>query len=448
MEGQRMKLKAIFWVVIICLAAPVAGLGAGFHIREQGAKAMGMANAFVAQADDPSAVFYNPAGIAFSEGTAVSLGVTIINVPETEFTGTTKLGDSSPGLGVDQPGNAKARDDIFFPPNFYMTSSKADSPWAFGIGVGSLFPLAKRWDTTSPFRDEIKEIAIKPININPTVAYRIDSLKLAVAVGVNYTYADVWLEKSAVRDAYALGLASRRGDVAIQLGELELEADGDGWGYNAGLLWKPSERLSVGISYRSEIELDFDGDADYQITHIGSEIYSSPLNPAPYTEMVYSTGAKTEITLPDMWSFGVAVKPVDKLTVEFDADRFGWSSYDSLDIYFDENTVLPDSLNRKDWNDVWAYRVGMQYELTDALDLRLGYARDNNPIPNDTIGPELPDADRNNYTFGFGYKGERAEFDFAYMWVDFDDRDVDNDIQTGTYESDAYLFAANPTYFF
>ncbi|MFO7831906.1 MAG: outer membrane protein transport protein [Desulfuromonadaceae bacterium] len=440
-----MKVKAIFWVVVICLALPLTGMGAGFHIREQGAKAMGMANAFVAQADDPSAVFYNPAGIAFQDGTAVSLGVTVVNVPETEFSGTTELGDRDTGLGIEQGGDTKARDDIFFPPNFYMTSSKADSPWAFGIGLGSLFPLAKRWDTTSPFRDEIKEIAIKPININPTVAYRIDAWDLAVAVGVNYTYADVWLEKSACTDTFALtakgipGFAASPGEQVIQMGELELEADGDGWGYNAGLLWKPSERISIGISYRSEIELDFDGDADYQLTATGSQLYGVP---------VYSTGAETEITLPDMWSFGIAVKPIEKLTVEFDADRFGWSSYESLDIYFDENTVLPDSLSSKDWNDVWAYRLGMQYEVTEAFDLRLGYTRDNNPIPNDTIGPELPDADRNNYTFGFGYKGERAVFDFAYMWVEFDDRDVDNNIQTGTYKSDAYLFAANLTYFF
>ncbi|MFN2257475.1 MAG: OmpP1/FadL family transporter [Desulfuromonadaceae bacterium] len=446
-----MKVKTIFWVVVICMLAPFTSMGAGFHIREQGTKAMGMANAFVAQADDPSAVFYNPAGIAFQAGTAVSLGVTVINVPETEFSGTTELGDRASGLGVEQNMHTKARDDIFFPPNFYMTSSKANSPWAFGIGVGSLFPLAKRWDTTSPFRDEIKEIAIKPININPTVAYRIDAWNLAVAVGINYTYADVWLEKSACTDTYAFtkqgfpGFATSAGEEVIQMGEMELEADGDGWGYNAGLLWKPSERLSIGIAYRSEIELDFDGDADYQITTAGQTVYAAK---AGYTDMVYSTGAKTEITLPDMWSFGVAFKPMDKLTVEFDADRFGWSSYDSLDIYFDENTILPDSIMPKDWNDVWAYRVGMQYEMTEALDLRLGYARDNNPIPNDTIGPELPDADRNNYTFGFGYKGKRAVFDFAYMWVDFDDREVDNKIQSGTYKSDAYLFAANLTYFF
>lgn len=88
-----MKAKAVFYLLALSLALPMASMGAGFHIREQGAKAMGMANAFVAQADDPSAVFYNPAGIAFQEGTAISLGVTIINVPETEFKGTTYSGD-------------------------------------------------------------------------------------------------------------------------------------------------------------------------------------------------------------------------------------------------------------------------------------------------------------------------------------------------------------------
>jgi len=219
-----MKVKTIFWVVVIYLAFPLTGMGAGFHIREQGAKAMGMANAFVAQADDPSAVFYNPAGIAFQDGTAVSLGITVINVPETEFTGNTELGDRAAGLGVEQNADTRAHDDIFFPPNFYITSSKVNPPWA--------------------------------------------------------------------------------------------------------------------------------------------------------------------------------------------------------------------------------YRVGMQYELTEALDLRLIYTRDNNPIPDDTVGPALPGADRDNYTFGLGYKAERAVFDFAYMLVDFDDRDVNNDIQTGTYKSDAYLFAADLTYFF
>lgn len=432
-------------IVLVVLLVPSLVCGAGFHIREQGAKAMGMANAFVAQADDPSAIFYNPAGIAFQSGTQLSLGVTVINVPETEFKGTTRIGDVAPGLGVEQTGNTEARGDIFFPPNLYMTYSKQDSPWAFGIGIGSLYPLAKRWDTTSPFRDVIKEIAIKPININPTLAYRFDAINLAIAVGFDYTSADVWLEKSACVDAYALGAAALPGLTAIQLGEMEMEADGDGWGYNFGVLWKPFESLSFGLAYRSEIELDFDGDADYQITSAGQQVYGANLG---YIDSSYSTDAKTEITLPDTWSIAVAWKPISKLTLEMDVDRFGWSSYDSLDIDFSQNTVLQDSYNNKDWNDVWAYRIGAQYEVTDTLDVRFGYARDNTPVPNYTMGPELPDADRNNYTFGFGYHTERAVVDFAYMWVDFDDRSVSNEIQSGTYESEAHLFAANLTYFF
>ncbi|MBN2644642.1 MAG: outer membrane protein transport protein [Desulfuromonadaceae bacterium] len=434
-------------MTVLLVALPGLVFGAGFHIREQGAKAMGMANAFVAQADDPSAIFYNPAGIAFQSGMQVSLGVTVINVPETEFKGTTWLGDNrvagTPGEEISA--DTKARDDIFFPPNFYATYSDKDSPWAFGIGVGSLYPLAKRWDTTSPFRDEVKEIAIKPINVNPTVAYRFEALNLAVGVGVDYTYTEVWLEKDAyVYNPLALG------PTAAHIASTEVEGDGDGWGYNFGLLWKPMEVLSIAVAYRSEIELDIDGDADFYVTPTGQAVIAASLGvPSSYIPITASSSAKTEITLPDTWSFAVAWKPIERLTVEFDADRFGWSSYDELDIDLGTGSPVGDSpAAPKNWNDVWAYRFGVQFAVTENLDLRAGYTRDNNPIPNDTIGPELPDSDRNNYTFGFGYHTERAVFDFAYMWVDFDDRDVDNDIQSGTYESDAHLFAANLTYFF
>ena len=429
-------------VVLMVLLVPTIVCGAGFHIREQGAKAMGMANAFVAQADDPSAVFYNPAGLAFQSGTQVSLGVTVINVPETEFKGETNIGRNDTfGLpGETVAVDTEARSDVFFPPNFYATTSEPDSPWAFGIGIGSLYPLAKRWDNNSPFRDEVVEIAIKPINVNPTIAYRFDSLNLSVGAGVDYTYAQVWLEKTTNIDGAAVGLGAQ-GTTSAQLGEVELDADGDGWGYNFGVLWKPIENVSVAVAYRSEIELEFDGDADYLMSAYGQAVHGQP-------SATYGTKAETEITLPETWSFGVAWKPTERLTLECDADYFGWSSYDSLDIYFDETTVLSDSLNEKDWNDVWAYRFGAQYAVTEKIDLRIGYTRDNSPVPDATIGPELPDSDRNNYTFGIGYHTERAVIDFAYMWVDFDDRKVDNEMQSGEYESAAHLVAANLTYFF
>ena len=431
---------AIFGTTVLSLIFCGVAFGAGFHIHEQGAKAMGMANAFVAQADDPSALFYNPAGIAFQEGTKISLGVTVIKVPETEFAGDTALGNNS-GLGL--PGAAqpnvdiKARSDLFFPPNLYLTHSLEGKPFSFGIGFNSIYPLAKRWPSNSPFRDEIKELAIKPFNIQPTVAYRIDQWNLALAAGIDYTYAQVWLEKASYIDSVALG-GPGPGVAATHLGDMEIEGDGDGWGYNFGLLWKPIEQVSIGIAYRSEIKLDISGDADFL------SFVAPPGNPYG----TFSGRASTEITLPDTWSFGIAYKPTKKLTLEIDADRFGWSSYDKLAIDFDSSATVPDSNAPKNWEDCWAYRFGMQYSVNENLDLRLGYAYDTTPQPDSTVGPELPDSDRHNYTFGVGYKFGNAQFDLAYMFVDFKDRTVDNDIQTGTYKSEAHLFAANLTYTF
>jgi long-chain fatty acid transport protein len=413
------------WTVMCCgvvLSVLVSSMtfGAGFHIHEQGAKAMGMANAFVAQADDPSALFYNPAGIAYLEGTQISLGVTTIMVPETEFEGMTSLG-GGPALVT----NEKARKDVFFPPNFYLTHSMGDQPISFGIGFNSIYPLAKRWKSTSNFRDEIKEIAIKPFNVQPTVAYRIDKWNLAIAAGLDYTYAQVWLEKSPYSPL-----------AAVNLGDMEIEGDGDGWGYNFGILWKPIKQVSVGLAYRSEIKLDITGDADF---------LSSGAGPASF-----SVDASTEITLPDTWSLGIAYKPTERLTLEFDVDRFGWSSYDELDIDLPVpgSTLGDPAAAPKDWDDCWAFRFGAQYGVTENLDLRVGYAYDNTPQPDETVGPELPDSDRHNYTFGIGYRVGKATFDLAYMFVDFKDRKVDNAIQTGTYKSEAHLVGANLTYKF
>jgi len=162
----------------------------GFKIAEQGAKAMAMGNAFAAQADDPSALAYNPAGIAFQKGTQMQLGTTTILVPQTQFDGTTRLSGTTPA-------SEKANRDIFIAPTVYATTSLESIPLSFGLGINSFHPLAKRWDASSEFRDSIQEISIKPINFQPTVAYRFDDLKLAVAGGVDITYAQVSMQKMA-----------------------------------------------------------------------------------------------------------------------------------------------------------------------------------------------------------------------------------------------------------
>ncbi|MDD2582693.1 MAG: outer membrane protein transport protein [Desulfuromonadaceae bacterium] len=452
-----MKNKLVFACILGTLAGTAAlAAAAGFKVNEQGAKAMGMANAFVAQADDPSALFYNPAGIAFLKGTQVSLGSLIITVPQTEFTGTTSISGNIPLGNGTSPVYEKAKRDIFISPSLYATYSLESMPLTFGLGVNSIYPLAKSWDSSSVFRNQIENIAIKPINFQPTVAYRFDDLNLSIAAGLDVTHTIVTLQKSAYTNSITGGAPYG----AYELGELGVDGTATDLGWNAGILWKPRKDLSFGVAYRSEITLHIKGDANFLATTpaglsaMGIDYTTIPANAIPFTRARFTSTASTTITLPDSLSLGIAWKPIEKLTLEFDAERTGWSSYDKLEIAFDPSSKLNAFNNRpspKNWKDVWEYKVGGQYAYNKNIDLRAGYAYDNNPIPDSTLGPELPDSDRHNVSMGMGIHNDTVALDCAYMWVHWVDRTSNNQDnmaltgQNGTLKSDAHLFGANIT---
>ncbi len=458
-----MKNKLILTCALVAIAGTASlAAAAGFKINEQGAKAMGMANAFAAQADDPTALFYNPAGIAFLKGTQVSLGSLVIAVPQTEFTGTTPLTGNLPLNNGTSPIFEKAKRDLFISPSLYATYSLENIPLTFGLGVNSIYPLAKSWDNSSAFRNQIENLAIKPINFQPTVAYRFDDLNLSIAAGLDVTHAIVTLQKAAYTNS--INRTATNGPLApfgaFELGDLGVDGTATDVGWNAGLLWKPRKDLSFGVAYRSEITLHIKGDANFLATSpaglsaMGIDYTTIPNSALPFTRTRFTSTASTTITLPDSLSLAVAWKPIEPLTLEFDAERTGWSSYNKLEIAFDAASQLNAFNNNpspKNWKDVWAYKVGGQYAYNKNIDLRAGYAYDTNPIPDSTLGPELPDSDRHNVSMGLGIHNDTVALDCAYMWVHWVDRTSNNQDnmtltgQNGTFKSDAHLFGANIT---
>jgi len=428
--------------------------GAGFRVSEQGAKAMAMANAFSAQADDPSALFYNPAGIAFLPGAQVNVGALAILVPQTEFTGTTPL-SGNPPLGT---GNSvvteRAKRDIFVAPTFYATYSMESLPVSLGFGLNSIYPLAKSWDDSSVFRNQVQNVSIKPINFQPTVAYRFDNLKLALAAGLDVTYAEVSLQKSLYSSVLDPNHPAPPTG-AYELGSLGLDGTATGVGYNFGLAWRPRPELRFGVAYRSRITLHVEGDANFLATTpsgLGA-IGLSSTAVFPYSRARATSTASTTITLPDSLDLAIAWLPSDKLTLEFDATRTGWSCFDKLQLNFNspQFAAFNNQPDPRNWQDAWAYKFGTQYQLTPHLDLRAGYSFDSSPVPDSTVDPLLPDADRHSFAFGTGIHGSQASLDLAYMWVHFVDRTVHSqDLnslsgENGTFKSDAYLFAASLT---
>ena len=448
-------------LILACTLATLAGTAtlaaaAGFKINEQGGKAMGMANAFAAQADDPSALFYNPGGIAFLKGSQFTLGSLTILVPQTEYAGTTPISGNLPLGNGNSPVFEKAKRDIFIAPSIYATYALPDMPITIGLGINSIYPLAKSWDSSGAFRNQDENLAIKPINFQPTVAYRFDSLNLGVAAGFDITHAIVTLQKS----AYTSTITGGAPYGAFELGQMGVDATATDVGWNVGLLWKPQPYLSFGASYRSEIALHLKGDANFLATTpaglgaMGIDYTTLPPSAIPFTRTRFTSSGSTTITLPSSLILGVAVKPTERLTLEFDAERTGWSSYDKLEIAFDPASKLNVFNNKpaaKNWKDVWAYKIGGQYAATKNVDLRAGYCYDTNPIPSETLGPELPDSDRHNMSVGSSIHNDTISLDFAYMWVHWVDRTLNNqnmiDLtgQNGTYKSDAHLFGASVT---
>jgi long-chain fatty acid transport protein len=373
-----MRLYARWFVLVGAVLCLVAGLqasyGAGFGLYEGSARGNALGGTLVGRADDPSALYYNPAGITQLSGLQVMGGATVIR-PSTTVETMTPAGAVS----------TETEENDWVPPHLYGTYQVADSVWA-GVGLFSRFGLGTEFPDDWPGRFNNYDAEIQTLTFNPDVALRIND-QLSVAAGVNATWFDLTLKRRLPNNS-----------------ALELTGDAIGYGYNAGVRYEPRKWIAFGASYQSEVEEDVDGTADLH---------------------VWSTDASGDITLPDEILLGVVLMPTDKLSLEVGAVRTGWSSYDQLSITFDDPSVLgPEATSVKDWNDVWRYQFGVEYKLSEQFDLRLGYVYDEEPSPGDTVDYLVPANDRQLYSAGCGYHFKDWTFDLSYTYLMIRDRTV------------------------
>jgi long-chain fatty acid transport protein len=419
-------------VLLVLLFTASTSFAAGFRLPEAGAKAMGMGFAFTAQADDPSAIYFNPAGLTQLKGQNVMVGVTYVRENGADFTGTTPV-DNTTAIK-----NETQKDLNFYIPNAYYTRTTNSGNVAYGVGIFSPFGLGQEYKDKnfSIFRNQITKIDLQTIVVNPTIAFKVNEI-LSVGFGIDWMYGRAKLEKTPVVPG------------VNNLYNVELDGDGDAWGYNFGLFLKPSPNLRIGANYRSPFTLEVK-DADVTISNT-NPLYG--VVPALGATPASTKGGAT-VAMPATFALGAAYT-MGKLTVEADADWTFWHSFRSLPITIrDQVPTLFSTDAPKRWNDVVALRFGAEYRVTDPLALRAGFAYDPSPVPADTMGPELPDAHRFNYMVGAGYKVANWTIDGAFMYVDKFDRTVNNQVTAagtgfnGTWTGDAWLVAMDVGYHF
>ncbi len=399
---KRITLRLI--PALIAVAFSGGAFASGFQLSEQSASGIGVANAgTAAAAEDASTVFFNPAGMTYlPEGHSISAATTILD-RRTHFTNEGTGGYLNSTLGKptgDSGGNGGGTHAI--PALYYSYAITSD--WRFGLAINPTFADETDYDKTFTGRYSGLKTSIEVINFNPSLAYKVSDA-LSVAFGINYAKASVNFKQATVL-----------GGGATADGTGRLKGDGDGWGYNLGVMWKIQPETRLGFSYRSKIKFDLEGEKIQTGTATRS--------------------ISADLTTPDTASLGLHHQFNDKWALLADYTWTGWSSLDKLEpVYSDgSRAVAPLRYNFKD-----TYRVGLgtTYKLNEQWMLRAGTAYDKNPVPSDEYRTmTVPDADRIWLAFGAKWSiTPKTSIDLGYAHVFVEDSKTARKVYSDTTET-------------
>jgi long-chain fatty acid transport protein len=422
---MRYKLAA----AAVLLMVPSLSLGAGFALFEVGARSFAMGGAFVAVADDPAALFWNPAGLAFQthEGNQFMLGVTVI-APEQDFSG------QSP-----YPGDGYFTSQVkqeFYVPHLYLVTPLGDRT-SFGLSILAPFGLGTWWEDDYAGRFISKRVDLEAFDISPNLAFKLTQY-LSFGIGVDYRMSTIDLKRD-------VPLVDPFTQQVVPVAEAHIYADGtgnDGWGWHAGFLADLGKGFSFGVSYRSEVTVQYEGEAEFTQFLTGNPYLDGLVQASiPFDETINGV---TEINFPDQWAVGLAWSN-EKWTLTTQWSRMGWSVYEELSLVFPQNPEFNETLE-ENFVDSDKYAAGLEFRASPHWRFQLGYEYDNTPQPISSMTPLLGDANRRVYTVGVGWQGKRFWLDFAAQLVSGEERSTEgwsNVGFDGTYEATSPLFATS-----
>lgn len=422
-------------VMAACLSHPA--FGEGFRILDQSASATAQGGAFAAQADDPSAVHYNPAAITDLPGLQMTAGTLLVNG------GIDFRPSSGPAIEGDFGGTFANPP----PSSFFMTTKPGDLGWSsfdsltLGFGVYSPFGNITRYPRTSGLAPVLTKSAAPILDVTPTVAFRAHPM-LALGAGLDiYTFSVLFGEGHVEIRQTAADLV-RAGFPFAPDDDIELNGRDTALGYHAGLLFTPvrNEReqplVNVALVYRSRATLNLKG----QFVN---------------RSRGFLLGAKADLNLPQVVTAGLAVWPIRdarrEWKVEIDLDYADWTSFDHLDVTLSNGAVLP---NPRNWQNAYVVMAGTEYKFVKPawlpawdVSIRGGYVFADSPVPERTFKPDVPDSNSHSYSAGIGFLCRRGGlflgvipcgagqeglglaalgFDLAYQGIFYQSRGISN----------------------
>ena len=388
---MSLKKNALATVALTGIAVAVSSAyAAGFQLTEQ--SSLGLGRAFAGAGivgDDLSAVFYNAAGMTLLPGTQIQAGSVFIDVdaPLKDLSGNQIENGRLVGQAI---------------PAGYITHQINDQWWV-GLGMTVPYGLGTEYGQNWVGAEKGNQSMVMTIDINPNIAYKVSD-KLSIGAGVSLQYAKAELGQSKINNQLNPQMA--KGNIQ------DVVVKGDSWhcGFNLGLMYQPTETLRFGLSYRSQIGHNAEGDA--KATVHNSLI--SDLLPDGYT-ILNTNDFKVRVTTPDTIMAAATWEATPDLRLSGLIRWARWSNLDQLDI----QALGKTSTNHYEWKDTWLFTVGADYRLNNEWTVRGGIAYETGAVDKAELRTAtIPDVDRIWLTAGATYRySKQIQIDFGAAWL-------------------------------
>lgn len=400
-------------VMAVCAAS--AAHAAGFMLTEQSAGALGRAYAGVGvDGTDISGVYYNPATMTLHPGTQIQAGFVAVGL-DLAFEGKDKDGN---------PITENGQYNTQAIPHGYISHQLTDSVW-LGLAMTVPFGMGTEYKDDWAWGSRGISAEVLTFDFNPNVAWKIsDKLSLGAGMSIQYASADLKLSMNPQNPGAMTS---------------EVDADSLAWGFNVGLMWSPLENLRFGLSYRSRINHNADGDLE-----IRRDGYLLPLMDATAT---ISTPA---------WAMATAAWDVNDLLSLYATFRWtDWSSFKELTIESVQSNTI-----HNEWQDTYLVSVGADLRFTNWWTFRAGIGYETSAVDDPKYRTAIiPDADRLWLALGSSFKAtENMQIDVSAAWLHgIGERNLwgstkqdGSDLrEVGKFEDlDAYLFGVQLVYKF
>ena len=452
---------------LTAVLVPQAAFGSAFAINELGVRAQGMGGAFTSIADDGSALFYNPAGIAFQKGFHLEMD-TLAVVGLFRFFPS----DPPPGTTVPANGYSGSVKPHFIPvANAYLTK-ELSKKFTFGFGVMVPFGLAANFtnfndgdpaNTKFPGRFDGTRARLESYWFQPTIAYRMTE-NSAIAVGPALVHTHLFYEQSILNpldDGKTFGQevagvlfpgqnpVEAANSIARLLpeGRFRLAGVGNALGFAAGYIYKnPRTKTNFGAMFRSSVNNHLAGKASFAFTSTGSIATFLP-NAAPIPSLFPTQDATGRLTTPATYQVGVSTSAFHNMLMAFDVEVQDFDRFASLPINFTQTSGTATPAERRivfDFRNSYILHAGVEKQLKEGLAARVGYVFDHSPVPDKSVGPLFPDNSRNSFTIGASKTHGSTEFSMFYQAMFFLDRNTNvlankDEFTNGLYSNFAHL---------